>query len=101
MDKEEVLERWTEFVEELYSDPNRGEADMGDLVNEVYTISREEVETVIKELPKGKSCGSDDIAEELLQSMGERGIESITRLINNIYKSGYIPEDFRKVYLCQ
>ena len=28
--------------------------------------------------------------------MEEEGIETITRLINMIYKSGYIPEDFRK-----
>src|SRR5688572_6825753 len=69
---------------------------MGDLVHEVYTISSEEIETVIKELPKGKACGSDNIAAELLQSMGERGMEVVSRLINKIYKSGQIPEDFRK-----
>src|SRR5688572_20867638 len=68
----------------------------GDLVNEVYTISSEEMETVIKELPEGKACGSDDTAAELLQSMGEKGMEIMSRLINKIYKSGQIPEDFRK-----
>src|SRR5688572_31564901 len=60
-------------------------------------ISSEELETVIKELPKGKACGSDNIAAELLQSMGEKGIEIMSRLINMIYKSRHIPEDFRKV----
>src|SRR5688572_27261465 len=40
MDKQEVLERWAEYVEELYRDENRGEADMGDLVKEVHTISK-------------------------------------------------------------
>src|SRR5688572_32027954 len=95
MDKEKVLERWAKYVEELYIDENR-EADMGDLVNEVYTISSEEIETVIKELPKGKACGSDNIAAELLQSMGKKGMEITSRLINKIYKSGQIPEDFTK-----
>ena len=85
-----------EYVEDLYRDGNRGDADMGDLVNEVYTISSEEIETVIKELPKGKACGSDNIAAELLQSMGKKGMEIMSRLINKIYKSGQIPEDFRK-----
>src|SRR5688572_15843687 len=66
MDKEEVWERWAEYVEELYRDGNRGDADMGELINEVYTISSEEIETVIKELPKGKACGSDNIGAELL-----------------------------------
>ena len=69
---------------------------MGDLINKVYMISSEEIETVIKELPKGKACGSDNIAAELLQSMGEKGKESISRLINKIYKYGHIPEEFRK-----
>src|SRR5688572_33094563 len=63
MDKEEVLERWAEYVEEIYRDGNRGDADMGDLLNEGYTISSEEIETVIKELRSeerrvGKECRS-------------------------------------------
>ena len=58
MDKQ-VLEQWAESVEELYGDENRGEADMSDLINEMYTISREEIETVIKELSKEKAFGSD------------------------------------------
>ena len=44
-------------------------------------------------------CGKDKIPIELLQCMEEEGIETITRLINMIYKSGYIPEDFRKYIL--
>ena len=36
LEKDEVMERWAEYVEELYKDENRGEADMGDLLNEVY-----------------------------------------------------------------
>src|SRR2546425_7289653 len=95
LEEDEVMERWAEYVEVLYKDENREEADMGDLVNEVYTISSEEIEAVIKDLPKGKACGSDNIPAELLQGMGEKGIEIMTNLINKILKSGYIPEDFR------
>jgi len=97
-EKEEIMERWAEYVEELYKDENRGELDMDmdDLVNEVYTISSDEIKAVIKELPKGKACGLDNISAELLQEMGEKGTEIMTSLINKIYKSGYIPEDFRK-----
>ena len=43
---------------------------MGDLVNEVYTISSEDIKAMIKDLPKGKACGNDSIPAELLQSMG-------------------------------
>ena len=69
---------------------------MSDVVNEDYVISSDEIETVIKDLPKGKACGDDNISVELLQGMGEKGLEVMTSLINKIYKSGYIPEDFRK-----
>src|SRR5206468_3366229 len=51
---------------------------------------------VIKELPKGKACGEENIPAELLQYMGEEGLQAVTRLMNKIYKSGYIPQDFRK-----
>jgi len=96
IEKEEIMERWAEYVEDLYKDENRGECDMGDLVHEFYTIGSEEIEAVIKDLPKGKACGEDNIPAELLQSMGEKGLDIMTKLINKIYKSGYIPEDFRK-----
>ena len=39
IEKEEVLDRWAEYVEKLYKDENRREADVGDLREEVYTIS--------------------------------------------------------------
>src|SRR5438876_3290793 len=42
-------------------------------INEVYTISSEEIESVIRDRPKGKACGSDNISAELLQDMGEKG----------------------------
>ena len=56
------MERWAEYVEELYDDKSRGEADMGDLINEVYCISSQEIRAVISELPKGKACGEDNIS---------------------------------------
>src|SRR5437867_9220869 len=96
MEKDEVLERWTEYVKELYRNETRGEdasIDKSQMESEVYTICSEEIEAVIRDLPKGKACGSDNISAELLQCMGERGV---TRLINKIYQSGFIPEDFRK-----
>ena len=94
------MERWVEYVEELCRVENRGEAIMDDLVNEAYTISSEEIESVIKDLPKGKACGSDNISAELLQGMGEKGIEIMTNLINKIFRSGYILDDFGSSIYC-
>ena len=44
-------ETWAEYVKELYKDEN-GEAEIDDLVAEVYRISSEDIEAVIKEQSK-------------------------------------------------
>ena len=74
MGKDEVMERWAEYVKELYKDENREDdiIDMSQMESEAYTISSEEIEAVIRDLPKGKACGSDNISAELLQCMGRK-----------------------------
>src|SRR5881296_2426635 len=52
MEKDEVMERWAEYVEELYRDENRGEdasIDRSQMESDVYTISSEEIEAVIRD----------------------------------------------------
>ena len=68
---------WVQYMEELYKEENRGEDDiieMSQKQNEAYTISSEEIEAVIRDLPKWKACGSDNVSAGLLESMGEKGI---------------------------
>ena len=51
------MERWAEYVKELYENENRGETVMDDLTNEVLycTNSSEEIGAVSKNLPKEKA----------------------------------------------
>ncbi len=90
------LERWAEYVEDLYKDKERNEANRGEPTKEVYSISVEEIKEIIKDLPKEKAYGDEHIPAELLQCLGEEGIEIISKLINKIYNSGCIPQDFCK-----
>ena len=92
----EILERWAEYVEDLYKDKERGEANRGEPTKEVYSISVEEIKEIIKNLPKEKAYGDDNIPAELLQCLREEGIEITSKLINKIYNSGCIPQDFCK-----
>ena len=69
---------------------------MDDLIHEGYSISREEIEGVIKDCLNRSPVETTTFCAELLQNMGEKGMEIMSRLINKIYKLGYIPEDFRK-----
>ena len=95
------MERWAEYVEELYKDENREQADVSDVVNEDYVISSDEIETVIKNLPKGKSCCDDNISAELLQGMGEKGLEIMKVSLTRYTNQGTFQKTSEKVYLYQ
>ena len=72
---------------------------MGDLVYEAEAITRKEIESVIKQLPKGKAWGKDNIAAKLLQGMRDNGMEIMTSLINKITGQGTFKKISEK-YIC-
>ena len=51
---------------------------------------------IIYGLPKGKAAGDDGICTEIFQNLIEKGISSITELINKIYETRDLPIDFIK-----
>jgi len=65
-DPQDILERWAQYVEELYDD-TRSSVDKS-------TVSHE-VSTVIQKLTRNTATGSDNIPAEFLQSLGEKGIQ--------------------------
>jgi hypothetical protein len=44
-----------------------------------------------------KATGDDDVPVEALKLLGDNGLNLMTQLINNIYKSGEWPKDFTEV----
>ena len=97
--KEDVLKIFAEYIEELYND-NRElspELDQEELqkAKSMNPIEEEEVRTIIGELKEGKANGVDEIPTEMLKCLGEKGITFITKMINKIYITGEIPQDFK------
>jgi len=92
-DSQDILEKWAQYVEELYDD-NRNSSDNDMITQERCIISELEVNTVIQKLTRNKATGSDNIPAEFLQSLGDKGIQVITRLMNLIYNTGVLPDDF-------
>ena len=95
IEKEEMLERWEEYIKELFEE-NR---------ESVITISREkenlpfrkdEVEKVSNSMPKNKLTGPGDVAIELIQAMDDLGVEWRTTTVSKIYDEGYFPLDMRR-----
>ena len=80
----EILERLAEYVEELYDDI-QDDCTVDVVTQKMYIISELEVKSVNQKLSRNKATGSDNIPAEFLQSLGERGLQVITKLMNKIY----------------
>ena len=53
-------------------DENRGEAAMSEMENEVYTISSEKIEALIKDLPKGRPALMTTLPQNCYNAWGNR-----------------------------
>ena len=94
MTTQDMLDRWEEYVRELYSE-NRSKLTIINKDSQKITqITEEEVQQVIKTLPRNKSTGVDDIPAEFLQCCGPQGIKIRAKTINRIYETGEFPDDF-------
>ena len=93
-EKDQVAERWVEYISELYADDNRPEKE---IITEIEgpEILQSEVENAIKKLKSGKAPGIDEIRGEELKALDSTGIQIITELCNEIYNNGYVPRDLR------
>ena len=99
MTKEEISDRWAEYIEELFWD-ERGDKPVIQKNIEGPPIMKSEIENAIKKLRKGKAVGPDEVAVEMIEATDDVGIELITHLANRIYDTGDIPLDLsRSVFI--
>ena len=96
MEKEKILERWEEYIKDLYGDNERNEHFRIRTNSEGPQILKSEVEHAVKMITKGEAPGPGSINIELLEAMEEFGVDQITKIFNNIYETGKIPEDLSK-----
>lgn len=109
MEKEKVLQRWTEYCRELYKAQMDPSVVQG-LVQELKEISpptceregsilKEEVERAIMYLKNNKSPGTDLITGEMIKSGGETLIEEMYKLCNMVWNVGKVPNEWTKSLL--
>ena len=94
-DRQDVLGRWKEYVQELYSD-QRGEKPEFDIIEPGPPILRTEVEKAVKSMKWRKAEGSDGVVVEMIEAAGEFVINKITNLANTIYSTGQVPENMKE-----
>ena len=62
-------------------------------IKEGPIILKEEVSKVLNSLWSGKAPGDDAISTEMLRALHEIGLNKIIEPCNNIYDTGYMPDD--------
>ncbi|GFR93126.1 hypothetical protein ElyMa_002634400 [Elysia marginata] len=88
METSDILERWSEYIQELFYD-ERYETQKP---IEGPPILKAEVEKTINDMKNGKAAGPDQIAIELLQALGNWGIDQLTKLLNRIMTQAVSPK---------
>ncbi|GFN77826.1 RNA-directed DNA polymerase from mobile element jockey-like [Plakobranchus ocellatus] len=95
MEKKEIPNRWSEYVENLFKDDICKKPKMKKNIKGP-TILKEKVEDAIKKMTNGKATGPDNIPVEIIKAFDNLGIDLTTKLLNAICGSGTILEDLCK-----
>jgi len=90
---EKIMERWMEYVEELFDDCRNDDPIKTFLRGPV--IMEEEVERCLNRMKSGKAQGIDGITADMLKALGEFGVSTLTEMCNKMYETAYLPEDLR------
>ena len=95
----EVLNRWEEYVKDLFEDDGRVRPRL-DIPMNGPELLEEEIVGVMRNLKKGKSPGHDEITIEMILASGNFGLRKIVELANKIYNTGYIPKEmYRSIFI--
>lgn len=93
-DKMELL--WNNYIQELYGDSHRGEVVTGEnQLDEAPEISMDELSAAIQSAKQRKAVGVDSIPVEIIKVAGRKVRHNLLILLNKIYKTGEIPNDFQ------
>ena len=90
-----MIERWTEYITDLVDD-ERGE--MPGISNNMLgpKILTSEVQAAGQSMRNNKAVGTDEIGVELIKSIGDFGIEKLTKMLKGICELGNIPTDLSR-----
>ena len=86
------MQRWTEYIFDLYEDKKRGALPIIKRNGYAQDITDSEVNTAMEKMKPGNAVGNDQIAYEMIEVVGTFGISKVTELANIIYNSGKVPK---------
>ncbi|GFS21672.1 RNA-directed DNA polymerase from mobile element jockey-like [Elysia marginata] len=100
MEKDKILERWAEYIHELFDDNRKHDHNVMKRNFAGPPIMKDEVRAAIRKMIADKATGPDGVAVEMIEALEEYGVEKLTSLLNEIYDTGEIPLDIsRSVFI--
>ena len=102
--KEDKLARWKRHFEQVLNVENAVTADVrAEVVDngnlDTPDVTREEVAKAVKRLQNGKAAGEDRIVAELLKNGGETVIEWLTELMQEVWRTRQVPQEWKNATL--
>ena len=93
LEKEDVKQRWVEYIEELFNDLRHSRP--GDhLELEGDSVLKSEVTATRRSMKNSKALGNKNITKDLLDGCSDIGISRIAKNINKIYEC--IPQHMKE-----
>ncbi|KAH1256215.1 LINE-1 retrotransposable element ORF2 protein [Glycine max] len=100
--EKDIKERWKAYFHNLFNDGYGYDSSSLDTREEdrnykyYRRIQKQEVKEVLKRMSNGKAVGPDNIPIEVWKTLGDRGLEWLTELFNEIMRSKRMPEEWRR-----
>ncbi|KAL5161290.1 LINE-1 retrotransposable element ORF2 protein [Glycine soja] len=100
--EKDIKERWKAYFHNLFNDGYGYDSSSLDTREEdrnykyYRRIQKQEVKEALKRMSNGKAVGPDNIPIEVWKTLGDRGLEWLTKLFNEIMRSKRMPEEWRR-----
>ena len=93
MEQDQIKRRWTEYINGLYSDTERKDRPAIQKQMTGNPIQRDDIRDAMKQMKRNKAVGKDEIAFEMIETLGNFGLEKITDIANYVCDSENIPDE--------
>ncbi|KAH1211080.1 LINE-1 retrotransposable element ORF2 protein [Glycine max] len=100
--EKDIKERWKAYFHNLFNDGYGYDSSSLDTREEdrnykyYRRIQKQEVKEALTRISNGKAVGPDNIPIEVWKTLGDRGLEWLTKLFNEIMRSKRMPEEWRR-----
>ena len=107
VEPDEIKDRWTEYIEELYNKRGKPDSTQIPLENEDTInddnkgppVLKSEITEAIRYMKQGKSPGIDMIPAELIKALSGEALRELENICITMYETGTWPQDFYELQI--